>query len=362
MSDQTKASGRLAFIDWTRGLAAVVMLQGHTFDSFTRHDLRGNGPFMASQFLGGLPPAMFLFLTGITFAFLMDSQEKQGASAWRRVVAALKRSRYLFLIAFLFRIQLYVFGFPTSPGSELLRVDILNCMGMAMLIFAPMAVFTTRERIRLCTILGLVVAALAPVVSTIDASSLPSLVRSYLFPSYNYFGFFPWASFLAFGMVAGSVIRAVRQEDLGRVMLWMMVIGVGVALAAHEFSHIGYSIYSKTEFWLNSPAMIMIKLGAVLALLSVAYLWVNLGAPQRWSVFRQLGTTSLLVYWVHIEIVYGRWFGVWKEALSVPQVLAYTGVLLGLMIALSVLRTRYKSVGSFFRPTPVPQPRRVSGD
>ncbi|MGA8026045.1 MAG: heparan-alpha-glucosaminide N-acetyltransferase domain-containing protein [Bryobacteraceae bacterium] len=358
----TKGSGRLAFIDWTRGLAAVVMLQGHTFDSFTRHDLRSNGPFMASQFLGGLPPAIFLFLTGITFAFLMDSQEKQGATAWRRVVAALKRSRYLFLIAFLFRIQLYVFGFPTSPASELLRVDILNCMGMAMLIFAPMAVFTTKERIRLCTILGLVIALLAPIVSTIDAASLPSIVRSYVFPSYNYFGFFPWASFLAFGMVAGSVLRAVKQEDMGRVMLWMMVIGIGVAMTAHAMSNIGYSVYAKSEFWLNSPAMIMIKLGAVLALLGVAFLWVNLGAPQRWSVFKQLGTTSLLVYWVHIEIVYGRWFGVWKEALSVPQVLAYTGVLLGLMILISVLQTRYKSIGSFFRPNPIPQPRRASGD
>ncbi|MDQ2844360.1 MAG: heparan-alpha-glucosaminide N-acetyltransferase domain-containing protein, partial [Acidobacteriota bacterium] len=152
MPEQTKSSGRLAFIDWTRGFAAVIMLQGHVFDSFTRTDLRDKGPFILSQFLGGMPPAIFLFLTGITFAFLMDSQDRRGAKPWARVVAALKRSRYLFLIAFLFRIQLYVFGFPTSPAGELLRVDILNCMGMAMLILAPMAVFTTLERIRLCTI------------------------------------------------------------------------------------------------------------------------------------------------------------------------------------------------------------------
>ena len=358
----TKASGRLAFIDWTRGFAAVVMLQGHTFDSFTRHDLRDKGPYMFSQFLGGLPPAIFLFLTGITFAFLMDSQEKQGATAGKRVVAALKRSRYLFLIAFLFRIQLYVFGFPTSPASELLRVDILNCMGMAMLILAPMAVFTTRERIRLCTVLGLVIAGLAPVVSLIDASHIPGIIRSYFFPSYNYFGFFPWASFLAFGMVAGSVIRTVKQEDLPRTMQWMMMIGVGTAMAAHELSTMGYSIYTKSEFWLNSPAMIMTKLGAVLALLALAYLWVNLGAPLRWSVFRQLGTTSLLVYWVHIEIVYGRWFGIWKEAFSVAEVIVFTVVLIALMIVLSVLRTRYKSFGSWFKATPLPQPRGASGD
>lgn len=362
MTDQKKSSGRLAFIDWVRGFAAVVMLQGHTFDSFTRSDLRDKSAFMLSQFLGGLPPAIFLFLTGITFAFLMDSQERQGGSAWKRVVAALKRSRYLFLIAFLFRIQLYVFGFPTSPAGELLRVDILNCMGMAMLILAPMAVFTTRERIRLCTILGLVIAGLAPVVSMIDPSSVPSIVRSYFFPSYNYFGFFPWASFLAFGMVAGSALRTVKPDEMPRTMLWMLAIGIGLALAAHQLSNMPYSLYAKSEFWLNSPALILIKLGVVLALLALAFLWVNLGAAHKWSLFRQLGTTSLLVYWVHIELVYGRWFGIWKQAMSVGQVLTYTVILIALMTALSVGRTRGKSIWAFLKPPPMPQPRRVSGD
>ncbi|HTU44460.1 MAG TPA: heparan-alpha-glucosaminide N-acetyltransferase domain-containing protein [Bryobacteraceae bacterium] len=362
MAEQKKESGRLAFIDWTRGFAAVVMLQGHVFDSFTRSDLRTHGPFMFSQFLGGLPPAIFLFLTGITFAFMMHREEKRTASGWKRILSALKRSRYLFLIAFLFRIQLYVFGFPTSPAGELLRVDILNCMGMAMLIFVPMAVFTTQERIRLCVVLGLVIAALSPVVSMIDPGSVPWIIRSYFFPSYNYFGFFPWACFLAFGMAAGSILRTVKPEDLGRTMLWMLSIGIGLGAVSHALSNLGYSVYAKSEFWLNSPAMIMMKLAVVLGLLGLAYLWVNVGTTQRWSLFRQLGTTSLLVYWVHIEIVYGRWLGIWKEALTVTQVIVFTVALLGLMTLLSVLRTRGKSIGSFFKTGPVPEPRRASGD
>jgi uncharacterized membrane protein len=362
MADSKKSAGRFAFIDWTRGFAALVMLQGHTFDSFTRTDLRTKGPFMLSQFYGGLPPALFLFLTGITFAFLMDSQNKQGNSSWPRVIAAMKRSRYLFLLAFLFRIQLYVFGFPTSPADQLLKVDILNCMGLAMLIMAPMAVFTTIERIRLCTVLGVVIAGLSPIVSLIDGNSIPWIVRSYFFPSYTSFGFFPWASFLAFGMVAGSVIRIVKHEDLGRAMGWFLGIGVGLAVLAHQLSNLPYSIYSKSEFWLNSPALIMIKLGIVLALLAIAYLWVNVSGLEKWSLVRQLGTTSLLVYWVHIELVYGRWFGIWKEALSVPQVLTFTVLLIALMTLLSVGQTRRKLILAAFKPAPLPEPERASGD
>jgi uncharacterized membrane protein len=357
-----KSAGRLAFIDWVRGLAAVIMLQGHTFNSFTRTDLRGQGPYMLSQFVGGLPPAIFLFLTGITFAFLMDSQDRQNASSGRKIWAAVKRSRYLFLIAFLFRIQLYVFGYPTSPFNELARVDILNCMGLAMLIFAPMAVFTTRERIRLCTILGVLVAGLAPVMTQINTGAIPWVVRAYLFPDYNYFGFFPWASFLAFGMVVGSILRVVKAEDMQRTMLWMMAVGIAVAAFAHQLSNLPYSIYPKVDFWLDSPGLIAIKLGMVLCLMAIAYLWVNLASAQRWSLFRQLGTTSLLVYWVHVELVYGRWFGIWKEALSVPQVVVYTVLLIALMTALSVMRTRYSTLGYLFRPPALPEPSRASGD
>jgi Heparan-alpha-glucosaminide N-acetyltransferase, catalytic len=361
MEQKKNTSGRLAFIDWTRGVGAVIMLQGHTFHSFTRTDLRDKGPYMLSQFVGGLPPALFLFLTGITFAFLMDSQEKREMSAFGKVLAALKRSRYLFLIAFLFRLQLYVFGFPTSPASELLRVDILNCMGMAMLILSPMAVFSTIERIRYCTVLTLLIAALSPVVSSIDVSHVPAFISGYFVPTYTGFGFFPWASFLAAGMVAGSVIRVVKREDLGKAMNWALAIGLGLIVVAYQLSEMPYSIYSKVDFWLDSPGLTFIKLGVVLVILAVAYLWVNFAVASRPSLFRQLGMTSLLVYWVHIELVYGRWFGVWKEQLSVGQVMTYTLVLMALMLLLSLLQTRGKDWWQALA-TPVPVPGGSSGD
>jgi len=361
MSDKGTAAGRLGFIDWTRGLAAIVMLQGHTFNSFTKTDLRDKDAYMLSQFAGGLPPAMFLFLTGITFAFLMHSQERKETNPWMKIWGALKRSRYLLLVAFLFRIQLFVFGFPASPASEILKVDILNCMGFAMLIFAPMAIFTTLERARLCTVLGLMVACLAPIMTQFDSDALPWIVRAYLMPNFDYFGFFPWAAFLAFGMAAGSALRLTKQEDLGRLVLWGLGLGVVMMIAAQYVSNLPYSVYTKSDFWLNSPAQTLIKLGVVLCIMAVAYVWVNhAGEPTRSSVLRQVGTTSLLIYWVHIELVYGRWFGYWKNNLSVFEVVTFTVLLIGLMIVLSILQTRFTDIRNLFRPAPAPE--RASGD
>jgi uncharacterized membrane protein len=361
MPENTK-KGRLAFIDWTRGLAAFIMLQGHTFHSFTKNDLRGQGPYVFSQFLGGEAPALFLFLTGITFAFLMDSRERQGVAATGRVKAALRRSGYLFLLAFLFRISLYLMGFPGSPANEILRVDILNCMGMTMLVLAPMAVFSTIDRIRFCAIVGVLIAALSPLVSMISDAGMPWVVQAYFAPSYNYFSFFPWASFLAFGMAAGSIFRAVKKEDMGRVLQWMTLAGLGLIIGAQYFSSLPYSLYSQSEYWLNSPALIASKLGGILLVLAFAWVWVNGAVSHRWSFFCQLGTTSLLVYWVHIELVYGRWFGFWKQSLTVSGVVAFSAVLVAAMTLLSVLRTRGKLTWPLVPTRAVPAPSSASGD
>src|SRR5579871_3089316 len=188
-------AGRLTFLDCARGMAVVIMLQGHVFHSFVRNDLRTDGPYMLSQFLGGIGPAVFLVLTGITLAFIMERGERKGLSAFGRWKLSLRRSAYLFALAFLFRLQLWAFAFPTSPWTDLFRVDILNCMGFAIGIMSVMAIFTTGERVRLCAVLGVAIAAASPLVSAVDWSWLPPGVSAYFVPSYQYFAFFPWASF-----------------------------------------------------------------------------------------------------------------------------------------------------------------------
>ncbi len=355
--------GRLTFLDWSRGLAVVIMLQGHVFHSFNRTDLRTDGPFMMSQFLGGMGPAIFLVLTGITLAFLIDRRERQGLGPIDRWKAALRRAGYLFSLAFLFRLQLWVFGLPGSPWTDLFRVDILNCMGFGIALFSVMAVFTTAERVRLCAALGLAIAAVSPLVSMLDWNWLPPQVSAYFVPSYQYFAFFPWASFIAFGLSIGSALRLAKPEHMNRMMQWGSLMGFGLIVSGQYFSNMTYSVYPKSEFWLNSPGLIVIKLGAVMLIIAFAFVWTEFAVGAAWSWLRQLGTTSLLVYWVHIELVYGRWFGAFKESLSNIECGVIAVVVVALMLGLSVLRTRWSTVkpalASYLSWN---TPRRASGD
>ncbi len=337
---KTGSRARLHYLDWMRGVAAVIMIQGHTFDAFTAAEHRSGAAFMLSQFFGGLAPAIFLFLTGITFALGMDRRERQALSPWGRIVAALHRSRYLFLLAFLFRIQMWVFGLPGSRWQDLFKVDILNCMGMTMLLLSALAVASPAWRFRLAACAGIGIAALSPLASEVNWSWAPAFVAAYFVPSYSLFAVFPWASFLAFGVAAGSLIRLVRHEQMNRVMQWAAILGFGLVLAGQYFASLPYSIYSKSEFWLNSPAQVISKLGVVLLLAALAFLWMEYGVGRRWSWVRQLGTTSLLVYWVHIELVYGRWLGAWRQNLRPEECAVFTLVLLAAMVGLSVVKTK----------------------
>jgi uncharacterized membrane protein len=343
----SKSKGqRLEYLDWVRGLAAAIMLQGHVFDSFTRNDLRGGGAFIYSQFIGGMPPAIFLFLTGVTLAFLMDSAERKERPARARVWAALRRSGYLLAVAVAFRAQMFVTGWP-APTSDLFKVDVLNCMAFTIAVLSPLALFKTAERIRHCAVLGLAIAFASPVVSALDWSGVPAPLRAYIVPDYRFFGFFPWASYLVFGVSAGSVLRTLRPESVERTMQWAALLGGALIGACSYFSNLPFSTYTKSEYWLNSPALPLTKLGVTLVLLAFAYVWTRHTAGS-WSWVRQLGTTSLLVYWVHIELVYGRWFGASKGTLTVGQTVGAAVVLIVVMVGLSVTRSNWGRVREFF--------------
>jgi uncharacterized membrane protein len=330
--NQSTARNRIVFLDWLRGLAAVVMLQGHTFGSFITPDLRDHPVYIFSQFFGGQAAAIFLFLTGITYGMGMNRREQ--LPPWRRVTAALKRARYLFTIAVLFRLQMWLFGWPNSPWTDLLKVDVLNLMGATAALLAVLALYPGIRRFRMAMFAGVALAALAPVMSGLETNGWPGAIRDYFVPSTSSFSIFPWGSYLAFGLAAGSAIPLVERGGWSRVMQWAALCGFGLIVAGRYFSNLPYSIYPNSDFWLDSPALIVCKQGVTLLLGAAAFLWTE-HFSAGWSWMQLLGRTSLPVYWVHVELVYGWWFGQFKERLGVWECLAASAVLVALMVAMS---------------------------
>ena len=162
------------------------MIECHTFNSFTRTDLREGGPYVLSQFIGGMAAPLFLLMAGMTTAFQMESLERREPNLWRRWLISLKRAGYILTIAFTFRFTNWLFSVPHASLAELTKVDILNCMGVGMAVLAVGAVFPSHARLRFAVGAGLAIAALAPLATNLMTnlpwSGTPALLQEYLVP------------------------------------------------------------------------------------------------------------------------------------------------------------------------------------
>src|SRR5438270_3673515 len=128
------AASRLAFIDWMRGLACLLMFQTHCYDSWLGPEARKTTFFMWSQLGGTLPAPLFLFLAGISFAIVTDKLRQKGLPAGRIARTTIRRGAEILGLGLLFRLQEFVVSWGWAPASDLLRVDILNAIGISMML------------------------------------------------------------------------------------------------------------------------------------------------------------------------------------------------------------------------------------
>ena len=65
--------------------------------------------------------------------------------------------------------------------------------------------------------------------------------------------------------------------------------------------------YARSEFWTSSPAFFFLRVGSSdRGDWRWRYVWERRPAGgERWSPLQQLGRTSLFIYWIHVELVYG---------------------------------------------------------
>jgi len=328
---------RFPFLDWMRGLAVVIMIQCHTFNSFVRMDLRDGGPYTYSQFVGGMAAPLFLFMAGMTTAFQMESLARREPVALRRWLISLKRAGYILGIAFLFRLTNYLGSLPGGSRQELTKVDILNCMGVGMAVFAAAALFDSANRVRFAVLTALAIAAAAPVLTYLPWDGAPQLLRAYLVPigANGRFPFFPCASYLGFGLALGAMVKRAPEDGFDRLMQWAGLGGLVLVFAAQYLANVPYSIYSQTSFWIDNPTLIFIRVGIILAIMAGAYVWTAYCAGAGWSWMQCLGKNSLMVYWVHVMMVYGSVVKPIKRTMSIPAAAAATVLVTGLMLGLS---------------------------
>ena len=360
----TSPTHRLAYIDWMRGLACVLMFQTHCYDSWLSPGARKTTFFMWSQLGGTLPAPLFLFLAGISFALVTDKLRQKGVAPNAIAHKTIRRGAEILALGLLFRLQEYVLAWGWSPWSDLLRVDILNTIGVSMMLMGGVCWIALKlgPPSRMRQILGataggvaLLISLLTPLLwTTWRPQWLPWPIESYIDGVHNLgqpqgwlFPIFPWTAFAFAGLAIGFLLLSdwVRRRE-GLVFATAGVAGVGLIYLARWMDARPERMYAVYDFWHTSPNFFLIRVGLLLAILAATYAWCRSGAGQRgFSPLIQLGQTSLLVYWVHIEFVYGRLSIVPKHAAGIGTAsLGLAAIFLG-MLLLSILRIRWKAGG-----------------
>ena len=322
---------RLSYIDWMRGLAILIMIEAHVLDAWTRLADRQTRAYGWSVILAGFAAPMFLFLAGVSVSLAGSAGERRTGSAAVAAAHVRRRGWEVFGLAYLFRLQAYLLN-PKAVFAGVLKVDILNIMGPSIVAAAALWQAAREYRRRILAFGGaaLAITLVTPLVRTsrlID--SLPNLAQWYLRPTpgRNNFQIFPWAGFVFAGALVGVLLERARETQTDtRLHAWMLPGGLAFAAACYAGSYLP-SLYADSSFWTSSPTFFLLRVGIISAGLSAIYFYERRRRPlERWwpwaSPMAVFGQSSLFVYWVHVEMVYGVFSSSLHKRLAFPDAAA----------------------------------------
>ena len=265
------------------------------------------------------------------------ARTRKGLTPGEAALGALRRGAWIFLLAFLFRLQAMILGGGQFPQS-LLKVDILNVMGVSMMVGAIGLALATTARARLLLFMAFTVACalLTPLIrETPLLNGLPDPLEAYLRPlrGLTTFTLFPWAGFFVGGCVIGAILDANARDTSGdrRLNGWLAAAGIAIALTGYLTSYLP-PVFPGASFWTSSPTFFFLRLGILVFSVPVAFV-----VTQWWrgELLQEFGRASLFVYWVHVELVYGIATAPIHRRLSLPVALmafaAFTVAMFGLV-------------------------------
>lgn len=333
----TTAAHRVIFVDLSRALAVVLMIQGHAIDALLAPVYRQGIAYDGWLFVRGLTSCLFLTLSGFAFS-VATIRHWPGHLGWgsgpRR---RLRRFGFFALLG-------YGLHYPVAHVGELatldpaawryfLQVDVLQCIGVSLM-FLQLLVALTRTPRRFgiaCLALSAAIVLATPAVWRVDwLRRLPLLVAAYLSPATgSIFPLFPWAAFPLLGAALGQLYAHWGAAHLGRFENLVLLAGGAAAVAFSVlFAQLPYQPLGPTDFWKNSPNLFLLRAGCVLLILgAVAHLSRRIGSMPR--LVSALAQESLTIYFVHLCVLYGspwntgfrQWFGATLDPAAVVLII-----------------------------------------
>ena len=330
---------RYGWMDWLRGLMVLLMIQGHALDAWLAPDAEASRyAEFVRVYLNAMPSRLFLFLLGMAVTIRLERGDLAGSTAVK-LAPIVRRGLALLAIAYLFRFQqLAMRGFS---DWDLGRVDILNCLAATMLLIALLlAPLPARLRPWLALLVAAAFFALGPVLGTRNVSTaLPEALTAYVGGTrpMAWFPLFPWAGWGFLGAAAGRLWMWATESPARTRRLYAAALLGGLPLAAAGL------VLERVAPW-QYPSEIESDMGVArtalyLGLIGITCALAGLLSNDRGalsSLLIRLGRASLVIYWVHIELIYGRTTASLHDRLSLSQAMTGLAVIVAALLVIDL--------------------------
>jgi uncharacterized membrane protein len=310
---------RYEFLDLLRGIAVLLMIEGHAMRALLDWKIRATFEYDIHEMFHGLPAPIFIFAAGAAIALTRRAPATAGRPGtpangkrhWRREL------RLLNVLIVGYALQLSDFSFfrtffASTPEKLkiLLNFNVLQCIVVSVLLVRLVSAIRVSE-IGLSRLLGAatILFGLSTPMVWSAATHLPIWLSSVISRQYSsFFPLFPYAGFALGGAAWATryrLARADNREDafLHRTIVWGGLALLGcVALAAAPWPR----MYS--DFWWSSPWYLWLRI----ALLTILCAFLrrfeinSAGNPGRIHLFLALlGRQSFYLYVGHLLLLYG---------------------------------------------------------
>ena len=322
-----------------RALAVAEMIHGHSLDGLLDSSLRDSTFFISWAHVRGYTAPLFLFAAGFSFAVATLPFITEYSTFSRGLLRRIQRLFYVIFIGYFLHLPFLslrktILSIGTQAWDDLLRVDILQCIGVSVL-FLQAWQFLRPKREVTWVVIGffiLILPILTPYLNNSEpVQALPAFIRYYFVNSR--FPLFYYTSFLFSGFLLGYVFLEKRNHWLRCAL----VIGLASIVIAQIFGKM--DIAAILQNFLNKVGVMVLL---TIMLERAEKLWRYMP-----SAVKYFGRQSLVVYVVHLVLIYGSVLNrglvsYWGQSLTFQELYLFVIWLMAAMMLISYVWHRLK--------------------
>jgi uncharacterized membrane protein len=308
---------RYLFVDLLRAAALAAMTGMTVFNTFLSPDYNGDFLLSLLHYAVSLSAPAFIFISG--FVFVVSSQGR--LDELRRFGGyskhKLRRIALILLVAYSMNLPFFSFRAMLTQASpsdirSIYNVDVLQCIAVGLLILlAGRILIESERRFRFFTIaMALVFTLPAPFLWNIDFSRFIPLPLACYFNEAHGSGFplFPWAGFTFAGATLAEYYLKARETFNEKNFIRKLSI---FGMTSYLICFIIICVVNRYA-WFQlepSPLFFLERFSLITLLLCACWLYYRRTGAEA-GYFVDVGRQSLIVYWLHLQIITSRlWNG-----------------------------------------------------